>query len=150
MIAFFIQFIVTVTLTIGGSSTPPLRDPILSFLQTFSPKIAHTGGPHPPNGSTPLLREILDPPLLTMLLISLRSVLNGCNCGLKSYVIPRGGILRDTKFYEFMHNFLRVLHCKKSFIEQQGPRKLCSALQWCQGTQYESYHLMFRHVRLPT
>ena len=38
---------------IGGSTykisrrTPPLRDPILSFSHTFSPKSAHIGGPRP-------------------------------------------------------------------------------------------------------
>ena len=54
---------------IGGSRgrcagrTPPLWDPILSFSHTFLSKSAHVGGPHPPNGSTPPLREILDPPL---------------------------------------------------------------------------------------
>ena len=31
----------------------PLRDPILSFSHTFSPKSAHVRGPHPPNGSMP-------------------------------------------------------------------------------------------------
>ena len=31
----------------------PLRDPILSFLQTFSPKSTHVGGPCSPNGCTP-------------------------------------------------------------------------------------------------
>ena len=34
---------------------PPLRDPIISFLHTFSPKSARVGGPRLP------LREILDP-----------------------------------------------------------------------------------------
>ena len=44
---------------IGGSRgraqhMPPLWDPILSFLHTFSPKSAHVGGPCPPtNGCTP-------------------------------------------------------------------------------------------------
>ena len=34
----------------GGRArhTPPMRDPILSFLHTFLPKSAHVGGPHPP------------------------------------------------------------------------------------------------------
>ena len=39
--------------SIGGSrgvlGAGPLRDPILSFLHTFSPKSAHVGGPHPPH-----------------------------------------------------------------------------------------------------
>ena len=41
----------------------PLQDPILSLSHKFSPKSAHVGGPHPPNGSTPPQWEILDPPL---------------------------------------------------------------------------------------
>ena len=52
----------------GGGGMPgtrhPLWDPILLFLHTFSPKSAHVGGPHPPNGCMPPLWEILDPPLL--------------------------------------------------------------------------------------
>ena len=42
----------------------PLWDPILSFLHTFSPKSTCIGGPHPPNGCTPPLWKILDPPLI--------------------------------------------------------------------------------------
>ena len=54
---------------IGGSRgragcTPPPWDPILLFLHTFSLKSAHVGGPSPPNGCMPPLREILDPPLI--------------------------------------------------------------------------------------
>ena len=43
----------------------PIRDPILSFSHTFSPKSARIGGQCPPqNGSMPTPpREILDPPL---------------------------------------------------------------------------------------
>ena len=37
----------------GARHTPPLWDPILSFLHTFSPKSAHVGGPRPLNGCTP-------------------------------------------------------------------------------------------------
>ena len=48
----------------GVLGARPLRDPILSFLHTVLPKSAHIGGPRPPNGSTPPLREIPDPPLL--------------------------------------------------------------------------------------
>ena len=49
----------------GGHAgcTPPLWDPILSFLHTFSLKSAHVGGPRPLlTGACPP-REILDPPL---------------------------------------------------------------------------------------
>ena len=69
----------------GGmpGARPPLWDPILSFLQTFSPKSAHIGGPcppngstYPPNGSTSPLREILDPPL--HLFITKKYVLSTC------------------------------------------------------------------------
>ena len=57
------------TIIIGGSRgcaqhMPPLWDPILSFLHTFSPKSAHIRGPCPPNGCMPPLWEILDPPLI--------------------------------------------------------------------------------------
>ena len=55
---------------IGGSrggvpgSRPPLWDPILSFLHTFSLKSTRVGDPHPPQmGACRPLREILDPPL---------------------------------------------------------------------------------------
>ena len=60
---------------IGGSRgacqahAPPIRDQILSFLHTFLPKSTHVGGPHPPNGSTPPLREILDLPLYPIRLL---------------------------------------------------------------------------------
>ena len=51
------------SLYIGGSRGASLRDQILSFSHTFLPKSTHIRGPHPPNGSMPPLREILDPPL---------------------------------------------------------------------------------------
>ena len=44
----------------------PLWDPILLFSHTFSPKSTRVRGPCPPNGCTPPLREILDPPLALM------------------------------------------------------------------------------------
>ena len=47
----------------GVPGARPPWDPILSFWHTFSLKSAHVGGPRPPNGCTPPLREILDPPL---------------------------------------------------------------------------------------
>ena len=43
--------------------TPLLWDPILLFSHTFLAKSAHVGGPRPPTGARPHLREILDPPL---------------------------------------------------------------------------------------
>ena len=57
---------------IGGSKggggragrRPPLQDPILSFLHTFSPKSTHVGVHAPLNRSTLPLWEILDPPLV--------------------------------------------------------------------------------------
>ena len=50
-----------------GGGVPGARhtlwDQILSFSHTFSLKSARIGGPRPPNGCTPPLWEILDPPL---------------------------------------------------------------------------------------
>ena len=49
----------------GACPPPPERDPILSFLHTFSPKSARIGGRRPPLPwlGAPPQREILDLPL---------------------------------------------------------------------------------------
>ena len=62
-----------------------LRDPILSFLHTFSPKNSHVGGRCPPQRVGTPQREILDPPLQMvchlkfhfLLFQNLNNVLNG-------------------------------------------------------------------------
>ena len=48
-----------------SGACPPIRDPILSYSHTFSPKRARLGGPRS-------LREILDPPLTQKMLKSSR------------------------------------------------------------------------------
>ena len=45
----------------------PLRDPILSFSHTFSPKSARVTGPRPSLTGPRPLREILDPPLICLI-----------------------------------------------------------------------------------
>ena len=64
------QYLKLTTVSIGRSrgraGCTPLWDWILWFSHTFLPKSAHVGGPRPPNGSTPPLREILDRPLVSL------------------------------------------------------------------------------------
>ena len=48
----------------GCPAHAPSMVPNSFILHTFSLKSAHVGGPRPPNGCTPPLREILDPPLV--------------------------------------------------------------------------------------
>ena len=67
---------------------PPQQDPILLFLHTLLLKSAHIEGRHPPNGSAPPQWEILDLPLISLLLQLLTAVKLPPSLYLKSQLSP--------------------------------------------------------------
>ena len=109
---------------LGGRAwrMPPLWDPILSFLHTFSLKSAHIGGPRPP------LREILDAPLgsdhaylLTHKTIYLALIIGR----------SRGGHARCTPPYGTKFFYFRIHFCQKApMSEVHTPPKGSTAPLW--------------------